>query len=139
MPLKGDIPGIGFVIGFLFGFILIWRGAPYRGRDYFGGLWFFMLICGGIGFAVQVAVVWLAGLACTRGLAPPEMVPAGIGAVVGILIGIAAVIVQVEDLAFDKTRVNPMMVIFLFGCGGVGMGAGLFLASLSGEICRHWH
>ena len=142
MPVNSySQPEVGFVIGAAIGFVWIWRTGPHYGRGVGTANYLFMLICGAIGYGVQLALGLLAGTACVqaRGLAPPEMAPAVIGAVVGLVIGIAAVIVQVKDLAFDTTRVNPTMVLFIFGCGGGGMGAGMLLQSIAGEICWHWH
>jgi hypothetical protein len=89
---------------------------------------------------IQLALELSAGTACvqTRGLALPmgEMTLPVLGALAGFF---GALIVCVRNLAFDSVAAGGSMLFLMFGCGGIGMGAGLFLQSIAAEICRHWH
>jgi hypothetical protein len=142
MPVNSySQPEVGFVIGALAGFVWIWRTGPHGGgRGQGTGMYLFMLICGAIGYGIQLALELSAGTACvqTRGLALPmgEMTLPVLGALAGFF---GALIVCVRNLAFDSVAAGGRMLFLMFGCGGIGMGAGLFLQSIAAEICRHWH
>jgi hypothetical protein len=97
MSVSGGDP-VGFTIGMMIGFAwIVWSG-PHRGRGAGTGMYLFMLLCGVIGWGVELAFQWSAGTAChqARGLAMPVPIPA-IGAVAGFF---GAFVVQVRGVAF---------------------------------------
>jgi hypothetical protein len=136
MSVSGGDP-VGFTIGMMIGFAwIVWSG-PHRGRGAGAGMYLFMLLCGVIGWGVELAFQWSADTAChqARGLAMPVPIPA-IGAVAGFF---GAFVVQVRGLAFDSVSAGARMLFFMFLGGWGGLWAGVALQSIAGEICRHWH